>query len=64
MITHRCKGSLAAGASIRYERDYFCWDLSIREAADPYRDYLKYICTIYFCPFCGKQLDEPKEKEE
>ena len=66
VITHRCKGSLKAGISIRHGKGWFegnAWRMW-----KPITDsewgttVLTPIAEIRFCPFCGKKLEAPKEK--
>lgn len=61
-ITHRCAGSLAAGASIRYE--YSKWHLKtygINMDCDCVE--LESMTEIKYCPFCGEKLEEPTKKQ-
>lgn len=62
--THRCKGSLKEGVSIRYENPYFPLDKKLPqwwlEKAE--RDYewdsyfVQVLMPIKYCPFCGEEL--------
>lgn len=55
MTTHRCKGSLENCASIRNYGE--SWIFSIREIDYNYCcTFLRRICVIDFCPFCGERL--------
>ena len=66
-ITHRCNGSLKADISIRYVKGWF-------DRKDAWRMWkpmidsewsttvLTPIAEIHFCPFCGQELEVPKEK--
>lgn len=57
MITHRCKESLKHHASIR-KYDGCDWRLSIAVWDNDYDvTYLRYVCIINYCPFCGKKLE-------
>lgn len=61
IISHRCAGSLAAGASIRYE--YSKWYLKtygINMDGDCVG--LESRTEIKYCPFCGEKLEEPTKK--
>ena len=55
-VTHRCKVSLENETPIRYEKGN--WELF-----NVYRDwdydtiYLRKICKIEYCPFCGHKLE-------
>lgn len=66
MITHRCKGSLEAGISIRYEKDWFnrtAWWISAPMLDDEWiTTVLTPIAEIRFCPFCGQKLEAPEEQ--
>lgn len=62
IISHRCTGSLAAGASIRYE--YSKWYLKT------YGINMDWDCVelesrteIKYCPFCGEKLEAPTKKQ-
>lgn len=65
-ITHRCKGSLRAGVSIRFGRkykgftyagDYENWRLFMYLRDYDYdRIYEEYVTEITYCPFCGIKL--------
>ena len=66
MITHRCRGSLKAGISIRYGKGWFegnAWRMW-----KPITDsewgttVLTPITEIQFCPFCGQKLEAPEEE--
>lgn len=62
-ITHRCAGSLAAGASIRYE--YSKWYLKtygINMDGDCVE--LESRTEIKYCPFCGEKLEVPTKEVE
>ena len=64
-ITHRCRGSLKAGVSIRYEKDWFegnAWRMW-RTVIDDERitTVLTPIAKIRFCPFCGQKLEAPEQ---
>ena len=73
MITHRCKGSLKHGVSIRFCKklspweipgDYKTWRLfkhTIDSEAWNNDGYLEHISEIDYCPFCGEKLIEPEE---
>ena len=68
MITHRCKGSLDAGISIRWEKrlenlsldnDWYAWRMSKYAYDFEYDVYVKHhFAEIKYCPFCGKLLEE------
>ena len=66
LITHRCKGSLKAGVSIRYGKDWSnknAWRIWYPMIDDEWtRTVLTSIAEIRFCPFCGQELEVPKEK--
>lgn len=66
LITHRCKGSLKAGIAIRYGKDYFnrnAWRIWAPMLDDEWiTTRLESIAEIRFCPFCGQELEVPKEK--
>lgn len=67
MLTHRCKGSLKHGVSIRFcnqynfikvSEDYEAWRLFILAIDDDFdTKYLNHIGEINYCPFCGKELN-------
>lgn len=68
MITHRCKGSLAAEVSIRYGYrfnprmigDKPAWRMWKPETDSEWMTcVLCPITEISYCPFCGKKLEEP-----
>lgn len=69
MKTHRCKGSLAAHASIRqcvrfnlfkYIGDSIAWRLFTPREDDEVIGcvHLDYVAIIAYCPFCGEKLSE------
>ena len=64
MITHRCRGSLKAGASIRYGKGWFegnAWRIWYPMIDDEWtRTVLTPIAEIRFCPFCGQELGVPE----
>lgn len=70
MTTHRCKGSLAAKASIRYEKFFkyadIEWDKPKWYLSKWYEDSEWGVwgqgqqIPITYCPFCGEKLEEYK----
>ena len=71
IATHRCEGSLDQGISIRFCDPYhkiekysgFSWWLFHPEYEPEWFSwYLRPICPIKVCPFCGEVL-EPPEKQ-
>lgn len=67
MKTHRCKGSLKAEVSIRYDYkytnlrlkdDYKHWRLFKSTLDNEWNKYLLHVAEIEYCPFCGKKLEE------
>lgn len=66
--SHRCKGSLAAHAPIRYIKrspypftaDTEAWRLCHVHGDDEYYDcvHVTPIAVITYCPFCGQKLEE------
>lgn len=66
VITHRCRGSLKAGISIRYGKDWFegnAWRMwkTITDS-EGITTVLTPIAEIRFCPFCGQKLEVPEEE--
>jgi len=60
-ITHRCPGSLAAGASIRFQQEMFddkprWWLLCVHYDEEFMVTYLDETYPIEYCPFCGEEL--------
>ena len=71
MITHRCKGSLKAQIPIRYcegiiseDKKWRLFDLEYNYDApyDPFSPDLNEICSIKYCPFCGKELSDKNDE--
>lgn len=65
MITHRCKGSLKAGVSIRYGKGWYdnqnAWRMWETVSDDEWNlPVLAPIAQIRFCPFCGQELGVPE----
>lgn len=66
LITNRCKTSLTAGVSIRFQKTMFDdkprWRLMYPyEDIDYMTTYLTNVCEIKYCPFCGQKLEEPTD---
>lgn len=76
MITHRCRGSLKVGVSIRYAYQKIYWPYMLRSPSEKQAwrmitygvgdEYMDTVIEtshteINFCPFCGQKLEEPKE---
>lgn len=63
LITHRCKGSLKARASIRYDDDKYLpkeWILRLVQFdTESWGLYPHYCGRIDYCPYCGQRLEEP-----
>lgn len=66
MKTHRCKESLEARASMRYDKQYSFLDGNLgwwlREVRSDDEYFVKFLSPclqkpIKFCPFCGVKLD-------
>jgi hypothetical protein len=63
MITHRCKGSLKNGCSIRFMKEIFRdepdWHIGCMQFDSEWGEYyMTYFPThISYCPFCGKKLE-------
>ena len=60
-ITHRCPGSLAVGASVRFQKEMFddkprWWLMYVHYDVEFMKIYLDEIYPIEYCPFCGKEL--------
>lgn len=67
MMMHRCMGSLKAGVSILYEKGWVdsqnAWWMWKPVTHDNWSTkVLTPIAEIRFCPFCGQNLEVPKEK--
>ena len=73
VITHRCKGSLKAGVSIRYAYQWpymlrspsekQAWRMITYGVGDEYMDTVIETSDteINFCPFCGQKLEAPEQ---
>ena len=68
IISHRCDGSLAAGASIRYEENFY--DTPPKWYLKTYGINMDWDCVelesmteIKYCPFCGEKLEAPTKKQ-
>ena len=62
LITHRCKGSLAAGVAIRFQKAMFdykprWWLMYPYDDVEHMTTYLTNVCVINYCPFCGRELE-------
>lgn len=61
---HRCEGSLKAHIRIMkdWKKGYFTskgwWLIRVENDFEYDAIYLSKVCSISFCPFCGKQLEE------
>lgn len=67
MITHRCRGSLKAGISIRYGKRWYdnqnAWRMWEPVIDDEWiTTVLTPVAEIRFCPFCGQKLEAPEEE--
>lgn len=67
MTTHRCKGSLKAGVSIRYGMGWYdkqnAWQMWEPVIDDEWiTTVLTPVAEIRFCPFCGQKLEVPEEE--
>lgn len=70
--THRCKDSLEAGISIRFQLRYSflsneepAWQLyQIHTDGQWDSKYPLWVATISRCPFCGKKLKAKSKQEE
>ena len=59
--THRCEKSKAAEMSIQYFKpwpfaNYNWWLCSLTKDYEYNQWYLKDLCVIEYCPFCGEKL--------
>ena len=76
MITHRCRGSLKAGVSIRYAYQKIYWPYMLRSPSEKQAwrmitygvgdEYMDTVIEtshteINFCPFCGQKLEAPEQ---
>lgn len=67
-ITHRCPGSIAAGASIRFQKEIFdskprWWLLCVRHDFETMVTYIDKAYPIEYCPFCGKELNDETQRD-